>query len=161
MTQWLDAAMTDASSNQGERFDASTTVEVGAGPARVWQVLTQPDLVSQYMHGTELQTDWRVGGPIVWRGEWQGKHYEDKGEIIAFEPLHVLAFTHWSPLTGDPDTPEHYHHVTYELRGLDDARTQVTLTHGNSPSREAAEAMVETGWKPVLQSLKDVAENQS
>ncbi|MGZ4613653.1 MAG: SRPBCC domain-containing protein [Kineosporiaceae bacterium] len=152
--------MTDATSGRSERFQAAATVDIEAGPARVWRVLTEPALVSRYMHGTELLTDWTVGGPIVWRGEWQGKPYEDKGRVMTFQPPRILSVTHWSPLTADPDTPEHYHHVTYELQELDDARTRLTLTHGNAPSRDAAEAMIEAGWKPVLQSLKQVAENE-
>jgi uncharacterized protein YndB with AHSA1/START domain len=141
------------------RFEASTSLEIEAAPERVWQVLTEPELVRRYMHDTELDTDWSEGGPIVWRGRWEGKQYEDKGEVLMFQPPRVLAVTHWSPLTGEPDTPEHYHHVTYELQPLGQARTRVTLTHGNSPSQEAAETMIRNGWTPVLQSLKQVAED--
>ena len=100
-------------------FQASTTVEIGATPERVWQTLVDPDLVARYMHGTAVETDWTVGSPIVWRGEWQGRSYEDKGEVLAFEPRRRLAVTHWSPLTGDADEPANYHHVTYELEPLD------------------------------------------
>ena len=142
----------------GDRFEASTDVELSADPQRVWRVLVDPDLVARYMHGTTLVTDWTVGGPVEWRGEWQGKEYVDTGEVLAVEPPRRLSVTHWSPLTGDPDTPENHHHVTYELEPLDGGRTRLTLTHGNSPSREAAEAMIENGWRPMLQSLQQVAE---
>ena len=151
--------MTDATGDQGERHQASTSLDIDASPDRVWQVLTEPDLVRRYMHGTDMDADWREGGHIVWRGEWQGKRYEDKGQVVAIRPPRVLSVTHWSPLTGDPDTPEYYHLVTYDLKPLEDGRTRLTLTHGNSPSREAAEAMIETGWRPVLEGLKQVAED--
>jgi uncharacterized protein YndB with AHSA1/START domain len=52
----------------------------------VWHALVEPDLVARYMHGTSVETDWSVGALIVWRGEWQGRRYEDKGEVLAFEP---------------------------------------------------------------------------
>jgi uncharacterized protein YndB with AHSA1/START domain len=78
---------------------------------------------------------------------------------VAIRPPRVLSVTHWSPLTGDPDTPEYYNLVTYDLEPLDDGGTRLTLTHGNSPSREAAEAMIENGWRPVLEGLKQVAED--
>ena len=140
-------------------FAASTRTEIDAPAARVWQTLTEPALVARYMHGTELVTDWTVGSPIVWRGEWQGRSYEDKGEVLAFEPRRRLAVTHWSPLTGDADEPANYHHVTYELEPLDGGRTGLTLTHGNSPSQEAADSMVSGGWTPMLQALREVAED--
>jgi uncharacterized protein YndB with AHSA1/START domain len=110
------------------------------------------------MHGTSLETDWRVGAPVVWRGEWEGRSYEDKGEVLEFAPPRRLAMTHWSPLTGDADVPENYHHLTYEIEDLGQERSRLTLTHGNSPSQEAADAMVESGWRPMLEALTQVAE---
>ena len=118
-----------------------------------------PHLVARYMHRTPVDTDWAVGSPITARGEWQGRTYEDKGEVLAVEPRHRVAVTHWSPLTGDADEPANYHHVTYELEPLGDTRTRLTLTHGNSPSQEAADGMVASGWAPMLQELAKVAES--
>jgi uncharacterized protein YndB with AHSA1/START domain len=142
-----------------QAFQASTRIDVDASQRRVWQTLVEPELVARYMHGTAMDTDWTVGSPIVWRGEWQGKRYEDKGEVLAFDPPRRLAVTHWSPLTGDADEPANYHHVTYELEPLDGGGTALTLTHGNSPSQDAADRMVADGWTPMLQELRKVAEN--
>jgi uncharacterized protein YndB with AHSA1/START domain len=140
-------------------FEASTRIEIDAPPERVWQTLVQPDLVARYMHGAQVDSDWTVGSPIVWRGEWQGKPYVDMGVVRPFAPPRRLAVTHWSPLTGDPDEPANYHHVTYELEPLGVDRTALSLMHGNSPSQDAADTMVETGWTPMLQQLKQVAED--
>ena len=142
-------------------FEASTRIDIDAPLQRVWQTLVEPELVARYMHGTQLDTDWAVGSPVFWRGEWQGRRYEDKGEVLAFDPPRRLAVTHWSPLTGDADEPANYHHVTYELEPLGEDRTGLTLTHGNSPSQDAADSMVETGWTPMLQQLKQVAEGDA
>jgi uncharacterized protein YndB with AHSA1/START domain len=141
-----------------ESYESATSIDVDASAETVWQWLTDPELIARYLHGTRIETDWRVGSSVVWRGEWQGREYEDKGEVLAFETGRRLTTSHWSPLTGEPDLPENYHHVTYELSPLTDGTTRVTLTHGNSPSQEAADAMIENGWKPVLASLKSLAE---
>jgi hypothetical protein len=57
--------------------------------------------------------------------------------------------------------PDNYHHVTYDLEPLDRNRSRLTLTHGNSPSQEAADTMIETGWRPMLRSLTQVAEEDA
>lgn len=139
-------------------FSASTSVDIAAAPEAVWTALTDPELIARYMHGTQVETDWVEGTPITWRGEWQGRGYEDKGEVRDVEPPVRLAVTHWSPLTGDADEPANYHHVTYDLEQLGSDRTRLTLTHGNSPTQEAADAMIENGWRPTLEAIKQLVE---
>jgi uncharacterized protein YndB with AHSA1/START domain len=142
-----------------ETFQAEASVDIDAPPSRVWQVLVEPALISRYLHGTAVETEWAAGSPIYWRGEWQGKPYEDKGEVVAFDPPRRLAVTHWSPLTAEPDEPAYYHHVSYELEPLARERTRLTLTHANSPTQEAADTMIANGWRPMLEALKQVAED--
>ena len=60
--------------------------DIDAPPERVWQLLTQPGSDPDIMFGAEVVSDWKVGSPIVWKGEWEGKTFEDKGEIIAIDP---------------------------------------------------------------------------
>jgi uncharacterized protein YndB with AHSA1/START domain len=140
-----------------ESFVAEKRITVDASADAVWQALTDPALVKQYLHGTNMQTDWRVGGPITWKGEWKGESYEDKGEVLAFEPKRMLRTTHWSPLGGSEDKPENYHTVTYELEDQD-GKTILTLKQDNNASREEADNMAENNWGPVLEGLKAVAE---
>jgi uncharacterized protein YndB with AHSA1/START domain len=140
-----------------EDFTAETSVTIDASVDAVWKALTDPELVKQYMHGTNLETDWKVGSPITWKGEWEGRTYEDKGEVLAIEPKKLLKNTHWSPMGGSEDKPENYHTVTYELAEAD-GRTVLTLKQTNNPSQEAADKMAEDNWGPVLQGLKEVAE---
>lgn len=139
-------------------FKAIRTVRIDAPRAKVWEALTDPDKVRQYLHGTTLSTNWLVGSPITWAGEWKGQPYEDKGTVLAFEPERLLRTTHWSPLGGTGDAPENYHTVTYELAGDGDVTT-LTLTQDNNATQEDADAMAENGWGPVLQALKETVEN--
>jgi len=98
-------------------FEAINTVTIDAPQADVWDALTNPAKVKEYLHGTEMSTDWKEGSPIYWRGEWKGKPYEDKGKVLEVKPQRLLKYTHWSPLGGSEDKPENYHTVVYELAG--------------------------------------------
>jgi uncharacterized protein YndB with AHSA1/START domain len=141
-------------------FVAKKRITVNAPPDLVWRALTDPAMVRQYMHGTNMQTDWIVGNPITWTGEWQGKAYEDKGTVVAVEPKKLLKVTHWSPMGGSEDKPENYHTVTYEL-AEHGQETILTLEQDNNPTQEAANTMAEQNWGPVLDGLKAAAEKSA
>ena len=109
------------------------------------------------MVGTEVSSDWQVGSPITWRGEMDGRPYEDKGEILAVEEPTRLSMTHYSPLMGQADEPENYHTVTYDLTG-DDDRTTVELSQDGNDSAEQAEQF-SANWQGMLDSLKTTVES--
>ena len=138
-------------------FEAIKTLTIDAPPASVWDALTNPEKVRQYMHGTNLSTDWEVGSPITWRGEWKGQSYEDRGTVLEVEVEKRLKNTHWSPMGGSADRPENYHTVTYELAEAG-GRTILTLTQDNNATQEEADMMAENNWGPMLQGLKEIAE---
>jgi uncharacterized protein YndB with AHSA1/START domain len=141
-------------------YSAETSISIKASVDDVWDALVNPSMIKRYLHDTNMETDWKVGAPIVWKGEWKGKAYEDKGVVLQFEPKRLIRTTHWSPLSGKEDTPENYHEVTYEI-SADDGQTTLTLRQGNSPTQEDADGMVENGWKPILQTMKELLETKS
>src|SRR5437763_13862494 len=96
-------------------FIAKASATIKAPVAKVWDALVDPKKIKQYMFGTEMVSSWKEGSPVTWKGEWQGKPYEDKGKILKLQPERVLQYSHFSPLSGLPDKPENYHTVTIEL----------------------------------------------
>ena len=135
---------------------ATAEIEIDASPAAVWDALTDPEQIKEYMFGSQVVTDWKQGSPIVWKGEYEGKKYEDKGEIVEIEPERRLKVTHFSPLSGTEDRPENYHRVLYELEERD-GKTRVSLSQDNNPSEEAAEHS-RANWEKMLAGLKQVVE---
>ena len=140
-----------------DKFTAEARTTIHAPASKVWDAITKPELIKQYLFDTDVISDWVVGSPITYKGEWQGKSFEDKGKILEFEPRRRLRSTHWSPLSGVPDTSENYHTVTYEL-SENDGGTDVRITQDNNANEE--ERMhSEQNWKTVLDGMKKLLES--
>jgi len=135
---------------------AKASVNIDAPSKHVWNALVTPQAIKQYMFGTNVISDWREGSPIVWKGEWQGKSYEDKGMILQFKPGRKLQYSHFSPLSGRPDKPESYHTVTIEL-AEEGSHTHVSLAQDKNATEEAR-AHSEKNWGMVLAGLKKFSE---
>lgn len=138
-------------------FVAKSEITVDASLEAVWRALTDPEMVSQYMYGTVMETSWEVGSPITWSGEWEGKSYQDKGTVLEVVPQQRLVMTYWSSISGRPDRPENYVTVVYEL-AESEGGVKLTVTQDNNASQEEADSMAERNWGPVLKSLKAAAE---
>jgi uncharacterized protein YndB with AHSA1/START domain len=138
-------------------YIARASITVAASPEKVWDALVTPAAIKQYMFGTNVFSDWREGSPIVWKGEWQGKRYEDKGVIRQVSPGRALQYTHFSPLSGLPDRPENYHTVTIQL-SAEGTHTRVSLTQDNNPTEEAR-SHSEKNWGMMLDGLKKFVES--
>ena len=138
-------------------FVARQSITIHADASRVWEALTQPHLIQQYMFGTEVTTDWKVGSPIIYKGVWEGRAYEDKGRVLQVEPGKLLVSTFWSSLSGVPDLPENYKTVRYELSAEGDG-TRLTVIQDNNASQEEADHS-EQNWKMVLEGIKKLVES--
>ncbi|HZA26712.1 MAG TPA: SRPBCC domain-containing protein [Actinomycetota bacterium] len=132
------------------------SITIGAPIGKVWEALTTPELIKQWFFGVETETDWAEGSPIIHRGEYQGRPYEDRGEILEVDPPRLLVHSHWSPVSGLPDVPENYERVAWELRERE-GETELTIREANLSSEEAR-ATSEQSWRLVLENLKTLLE---
>jgi len=139
-----------------ETFLAKATIAINAPASRVWDALTKPDLIRQYLFGTKVTTDWRVGSPITYQGTWEGKAYKDKGKVLQVEPGKLLVSTFWSSLSGLPDVPENYQTVRYEL-SAEGSGTRLTIIQDNNATQEEANHSAQN-WKFVLDGIKKILE---
>ena len=142
-----------------KELDAIATVRIKAPIADVWDVLVSPEIIKKYMYGAEVDSDWKVGSLITWKGEWKGKTYEDLGVILKIEKEKTLQYSHYSPLSGLPDIPENYHTVTYNLLEEGD-QVLVALTQDNNSSIKMMEESQKM-WDQMLSDLKKTVENKS
>jgi uncharacterized protein YndB with AHSA1/START domain len=139
-----------------DQFVAKSAITINAPVSTVWKALTTPEMIKQYMFGSEVVTDWQMGSPIIWKGIWEGKPYEDHGQILKFTPEKLLQVTHFSPLTGAADIPENYHTLTYEL-SEENNQTNLTLSQDNN-ANEGEQKHSQQMWDSMLGSIKQLLE---
>jgi uncharacterized protein YndB with AHSA1/START domain len=119
----------------------------------VWRTLTSKAGMKAYMMGADVKTDWKVGSPITMKGEFNGKAYEDRGEVRAFEPGKRFSYTHVSSAAPDAE-----HLVTFELAPKGEG-TEVTITQENSDGTPTAadrdhKARYEKTWAAMLEGVE-------
>jgi uncharacterized protein YndB with AHSA1/START domain len=136
---------------------AQVSRTVHAPVEEVWRTLTDARKVGSLFMGSTVETNFHVGSPITFKGEFKGKRYEDKGEILTADECRRLSFSHYSGMSGAPDAPENYHVVTFDLRP-EASSTRVTLTQSNltggvRQSDIEHKAEYEKTWTMVLDGL--------
>ncbi len=135
---------------------AKQSIEINAPISKVWDALVNPRIIKEYMFGTDAVSDWKKGSPLIFRGEWQGKKYEDKGIILAIEKEKTLKYTYFSSMSGLPDKPENYAVITLEVSHAK-SYVVLSLSQDNIVTEQAREHS-EKNWKMVLETIKTIIE---
>ena len=138
----------------------SESIDINAAPAKVWEALTNPEIIKKYLFGTETITDWKVGSDIIFQGEYgeNKEHtYRDKGVIMQNVLNKLLSYSYWSGFSGLEDTPENYSLVTYSLESDDDQKTTFTWTQKGYATEEGYQHSL-NGMKEFLEHIKQIVE---
>jgi uncharacterized protein YndB with AHSA1/START domain len=138
-------------------LNLKTSIEVNAPAAKVWKALTDAAIVKQYFFGTNVKSDWKKGGPIIWEGEWEGKTYQDTGKILDIDPGKYVKYNYWSSMSGTEDIPENYADISYTL-SENNNKTMLTITQGNIKSEES-KTHSEQNWQSVFGKMKELVES--
>ncbi len=142
----------------GMKKSVEITAIIKAPIDKVWDALTTPEIIKQYFFGTHLTTDWKEGSPMYFQGEFQGIKYEDKGVVKKFTPKKHITYSYWSVFSGQPDQPENYQLVSYDLNEVEGG-TEIVVKQSNlKEDTETHKDHVRANWKMVLEGLKQLVE---
>lgn len=136
------------------------SILIKASSSRVWEALIDPEMVKQYMIGTDLTTDWKVGSLIRWDGFLQGKRYLNKGIVLSVVPESLLEYTYWSSVSNLKDDPENYTKVSCKL-SKENGGTRLTITIDDKNATEEGWNHALGGWRLMLNGIKNLLETQS
>lgn len=131
------------------------TTTINASIEKVWDALTVPEIVKQYFYGTNQQSTYKVGDPIIWDGDYNGQQYLDKGKILECEPFGKLSYSYLSSWSGKEDKPGNYLFVAYSLSSKGTG-TELTITFSSYDEEQAKHS--EGNWAMVIDGLKKVVE---
>ena len=134
------------------------TVIINASASKVWNSLTNQELIKQWMLDTEINviTDWQIGSPIIFKGSLHWTDFENKGTILQFESEKAFQYNYWSTLSGLPDIPEDYTVIGFVLSQIAN-QTALTLTLSNIPD-EVTYKHLHFYWDVTLDVFKKLCE---
>ncbi|WP_276373758.1 SRPBCC domain-containing protein [Chryseolinea sp. H1M3-3] len=136
-------------------FKSTYQTFIKAPVNKVWEALVNPEMVREYFFGSSQITDWKVGSPIIWEGEYEGKKYQDKGVVLEYIPNDTLSFSYLSNWAGLPDQPENYLFVKYEVTQVEGG-TKLSITQSNYDEGKAKHSA--ENWAVVIDGLKKLVE---
>jgi len=128
---------------------------IEASTQKVFEALTKPELIKLWQYGRVVTTDWKVGGQIKFRSEWEGsaETLEQWGTILDIRPNAFIKYRLFTPRHDLEDKVENYCVTSYILVN-EEGHTRVELIHqDNRPNGFAP-----TTLKPILAALKRIAE---
>jgi uncharacterized protein YndB with AHSA1/START domain len=135
----------------------SRSIMINAEPAKVWHALTTPEIIKEYLFGTETITDWKVGSEIIFQGEYEGHKYRDKGFIVENVLNKKISYSYWSGFSGLEDKPENYNTVIYTLDSKDGKTTDFIWTQKGFANEDGYKHS-ESGMDDFLNKIKKIIE---
>jgi uncharacterized protein YndB with AHSA1/START domain len=138
-------------------------IDIAAPPERVFQALTDPVQLAQWFGSDGCQRkawkfDARPGGKYNCASTpvQDVAGYKCHGEVVEFDPPHVLAYTWIADWHDDQYLATT---VRYELTAVGSG-TQVKVTHSGLANEANARKDYSGGWPGVLASLKKFTEEE-
>ena len=137
----------------------SQSVLIKAAPDKVWNVLTNPEKIKEYLYGTDTVTNWEKGSEVIFHGEYDGHSYKDHGIVLENIKNQKLSYSYWSGFSGLEDKPENYSTIRYELKKTGDNETEFTWTQQGFSTEENYRHSLD-GMDTLLNQIKQIAERE-
>ncbi|MEO8821782.1 MAG: SRPBCC family protein [Ginsengibacter sp.] len=135
-----------------------SSITINAPVQKVWETLTEPELVKLWQYGSDLITDWKVGRDIKFTTEWEGKIFEQWGKILEIKTNELIKYSLFAPRPGLEDKPENYFIMSYILSPENDKTKLKIVQEDNRPNAVQEDPQGEEN--PILKSLKMIAEKK-
>jgi uncharacterized protein YndB with AHSA1/START domain len=123
-------------------------------PARLWELLTEPQFIRQYWFDTTVECDWKKGSP--WKMVRPDGSPTDTGEILEIDPRRRMVIrwrNEWNPELKAEGSSR----CTYELEPAGSA-VKLTVAHEIDRPESKLIKAVSGAWPYCLSNLKSLIE---
>jgi uncharacterized protein YndB with AHSA1/START domain len=137
------------------------TEYINATPEAVWDALTNPAKIAQYMYGAIARTDWQPGSPVHYYFSQNGQEMlVVKGEVTRAEAPRFLEHTLFPTTMQLPDVPENYLTAVYQLSPAGTGTNLTVIQHDFSQIAQGEKRYNDAanGWTDILPKIIAVAE---
>jgi uncharacterized protein YndB with AHSA1/START domain len=124
-------------------------------PDKLWNALTDPEVMKQWRFGTHAESDWSVGSS--WKMITEAGQILDTGEIAQSNPPTRLVIkwrSEWKPELK----AEGYSHCTFDIEPVSSNATKLIVTHAIDKNPSQFIEGVSIGWPRTLSNLKTFLE---
>lgn len=125
------------------------TLILNANPYEVWKALTDPSKTKKYMFNCEVRSNWKKGGDITWKGNFQGYESGERGTILDIYEHKYLKYSSIDPNFGIEDKAENYLHISYDIESLGGKTILITTIENFNGDPKRLEH-VASGWDNII-----------
>lgn len=133
-------------------------IEINCNVETLWDVLTKPEYIKQYMLNRTVETDWQVGSDIVWEGDYNGVNAFQRGKVISITPGQQVTYSNFDINGNLEDLPENYINTSYTLHNINGA-AHLTITNEIFSDSTERMSQIKQGWDIVISKIKAFSES--
>lgn len=136
-------------------------INIHASAERIWDVLTQEDLMKQWMgedFNLSITCNWKRGSVIEIRGEHYGP-FTNKGLVLISDYPYRLSYTHLSSVSQLGDEAQNYSVLDFNIQAVAGYH-ELSVTLKNFPT-DSIYKHFQLYWKGTLPLIKQVAEAEA
>ena len=141
--------------------DITNEIIIDASRSKVWDLLVNPKVTSEYMFTCAIESDFQIGSPVIWRGIHDSVVYVS-GYLSEYDPESKMVYTVIDPNAAYAQTTENHLAVSYELEEKEGSILLSVVQSGYKTAAEGQarydEAITGGGWSSILEKIKEMAE---
>lgn len=134
-------------------------VKIKSPIEEVFYSLTNSEEIVKYFPINSVESEWKEGKEVLYKGEVNGSPFTDYGVIEKLSSPLTYRYRYWSDNHGTERTEDNHLVIEYALSSYSDGTT-VHVAQRNIKSKELYEMMEGQVWDYLLTSFKQYMETR-